>query len=83
MKKTVEVTFNVRVAIDETKFTPEFMQDFREFFYGFNTLDEHIKHIAGLKAEGALIEDFTEGYGKLSDMGIKADIYDITVEIEE
>lgn len=81
MKKIVEVNFGVRVIIDETKFTPEFMQEFREYFYDFKTIDDHVKHLAQLEVRGLLDDEFTEGYGKLSDMGIKVEVIDTTMEI--
>ena len=70
--KTVIVEQTIRVTVDESKFTPEFMQEFRESFYDFDTLDDHIKHLGQLCARG-IADDFSfiEGYGKASDMGIK------------
>ena len=70
--KQVTVTQTIRVTVDESKFTPEFMREFRQSFYEFDSLDDHIKHLAQLCARG-IADDFSfiEGYGKASDMGIK------------
>ena len=71
-KKTVYVTLTIDVEVDETKFTDEFMQEFRETFYQFNGLDDHIEHRAQLHARGIYDDDsFIEGYGQASDMGIR------------
>ncbi|EIM25696.1 hypothetical protein [Microvirga lotononidis] len=83
MKKTVEVTMIVEVEVDESKFTPEFMREFRESFYDFHEVEDHIMHIAQLEARGLLSPRFTEGYGPLADMGIKADVVDQSQEIPE
>lgn len=74
MKRLVEVTFYVDVEMDETKFTPEFMEEFRKYFFPFDCLDDHACHIAQLAAREVLDEKFTEGYGPLKDMGIKANV---------
>lgn len=72
MRKIVEVTQTIEVEIDEKKFTPEFMQDFRKHFYDFNSVDDHIKHIAQMEARGLIQSEdaFVEGYGNLDAMGI-------------
>lgn len=70
-KKTVRVIQEIEVDLDETKFTPEFMAEFRESFYPFTTLDEHRCHLAQIFARG--IGDgasFIEGYGPAKGMGI-------------
>jgi len=73
MKRTVEVTTFVEVEIDESQFTPEFMEAFRASFFPFHTLEDHIEHLAQLQARGAIgwIDSFVEGYGRLDKMGIK------------
>ena len=70
--KDIEVTITVRVSVDETKFTPEFMRDFRETFYPFHSLDDHIQHLAQMEAREMISgpTDFVEGYGQLDEMGI-------------
>jgi hypothetical protein len=74
----VEVRSYVEVRLDETKFTPEFMQEFRDSFYPFMTLKAHAEHLAQLAARELIPENspeaFVEGYGKIQDMGISIDI---------
>lgn len=77
---TVEVAQVVTVELDETKFDEAFMQEFREGFYRFHTLEQHAEHIAQLEARG-LIEPFIEGYGPAEDMGIKATAVVESIEI--
>jgi hypothetical protein len=81
MKKTVEVRFLVDVEVDETKFTEQWMKDFRESFYPFYDIDDHIKHIAQLEAREILTPVFVEGYGALKTMGIKAEVVGAEMEI--
>jgi hypothetical protein len=73
MKKRVNVVVEVLVEVDESKFTDEFMKEFRDSFYDFNSIDDHILHLAQLYARG--IADsrngFIEGYGESTDFGIK------------
>ncbi len=70
--KTVTVVQSIRVTVDERKFTPEFMREFRDSFYDFDTLNEHIMHLGQLCARG-IVDDFSfiEGYGRANLMGIK------------
>ena len=70
---TVEVTQTITVTLDETKFTPEFMAEYRESFYDYNTIEDHAKHLAFLEASGMVSHGsaFIEGYGSMSNMGIK------------
>lgn len=75
--KTVEVTQIVNVTIDETKFDEQFMAEFRRYFFDYDRLDDHITHLAQLHARGISDEnDFIEGYGPASGMGIKFKIID-------
>ncbi|MGX5776498.1 hypothetical protein [Methylorubrum zatmanii] len=71
------------VTVDETKFTPEFMEEFRKSFFPFHTIDEHIGHIGQLAARGMLRDDFIEGYGPPAAFGIKVsdpdDLFDFEV----
>lgn len=72
MKYRVYMTQYIDVELDETKFTEEFMEEFRDMMYNYTTIEEHVEHLAQLKARG-LIEHFNpfiEGYGPASDMGI-------------
>lgn len=81
MKRTVEVILQVTVEIDETKLTPKWMEEFRQHFFPFETVDEHVEHLAQLEARGVLNGDFIEGYGPRGDMGIKISEADV-VEVE-
>jgi hypothetical protein len=74
------VSIEVEVEIDDAKFDEAFMTEFRESFYPFYTVKQHVEHIAQLEARG-LLEDFTEGYGPNKDMGIKARTDDWEVEV--
>lgn len=71
--KTYEVevvkTSVVEVTIDETKFTPEFMQEFNSYMFKAD-MDEHIKTLAYHAAYDDS-ETFIEGYGNLKEMGIE------------
>lgn len=70
--KKVQVTITVDVSVDETKFTPEFMREFRGSFYKFDTIDDHIKHLGQMYVRRLYDNgDFIEGYGPTEDMGIK------------
>lgn len=81
MTRNVEVTFLVEVTVDETKFTPQFLAEYATALQDFD-LEGHIKHIAFLEVQDLLQPEFTEGYGKLSEMGITATVYDSEMEIE-
>lgn len=84
MKKIVRVTQDVEVEIDEAKFSPEFMKEFRESFYKFNTLDEHLEHLAQLEARGVIRGDnFIEGYGDPKGMGISMHVELCETEVIE
>jgi len=74
MRIKVTTVHYVNVEIDESKFTDEFMQEFRSDFYNFWTIGDHVKHIARLYANGGVSEfdkqHFIEGYGAQCEMGI-------------
>lgn len=80
MKKNVTVTFDINIEVDETKFTNEYMETFRKYFYEFETIEEHIQHLAKLEARW-MLED-SEGYD-IRGMGIKAQIMNVETEIED
>ena len=82
MKRTVLVSMEVEVTVDEAEFTPEFMAEFQASFFDFDTVEEHICHIAQLEAREVLRRDFTEGYGPLSKMGIVAEVVPYSLETE-
>lgn len=76
-KFTVIVEQQVEVELDEGKFDDAFMQEFREGFFPFDSLEEHAQHIAQLVARGVVElgwerADFIEGYGHAHEMGISA-----------
>lgn len=83
MEKYVKVISTVKVIVDETKFTPQFLKEFRECFCDLQTIDEHIQRLAKLKVGGHCDQDFVEGYGSQEDMGISLEIEDIESEIED
>jgi hypothetical protein len=78
----IEVRQIVRVTLDETKFTPEFMAEFRQSFYPFDTIERHAEHLGQLVARGVhdlspySPDEFVEGYGAIGEMGISAEIVD-------
>jgi hypothetical protein len=76
-KFIVEVVQNVAVTVDKSKFTEEFMEEFRKSFSPFYEIDEHINHLAYLYARGVVDDnEFIEGYGEAADMGIKFEFID-------
>lgn len=84
MKATVVVTQTIEVEVDETKFTPEFMAEFREHFYNFHTMKEHVGHLGQLYARD-LVDEYTifiEGYGDVKKLGIVFNAIDIDVGVE-
>ena len=88
MVKDVEVviTKRVRVTLDESKFDQTFLAEFRESFYPFRTLNEHIEHLAQLEARELVSDgfdeyEFIEGYGPRSEMGIELKTIDVDVEM--
>ena len=68
------ITQFVCVKLDESKFTPEFLREYCENFCDLPTIEDHRRHLAKMFAHG-LIEgrdnEFVEGYGVLSEMGIE------------
>ncbi len=75
------VSIEVEVEIDDSKFDEAFMAEFRESFYPFYDIERHVEHIAQLEARG-MLNDFTEGYGPIKDMGIKARTVTWEVEVQ-
>lgn len=72
--RDVEVRQVIRVTVDADKFDQQFMEEFRASFFRFDTIDEHLHHLAQLTARG-IIDDcnkkqFVEGYGPLDEMGV-------------
>lgn len=81
--KDVEVVQIVRVTVDETKFTPEFLEAWPEVFYPFTTIEQHMEHLAQLEARGLIGggDSFIEGYGQQQDFGIKTEVIDQSQDI--
>lgn len=74
MKRTVKVERWVDVTVDDAKFTPEFMTEFRKHFYDFRTVEDHMLHLGQLRARGMIdLNRPVEGYGMLSDFGVVFD----------
>ena len=70
--RTVLVTVPVDVTLDESKFTPEFLEQFRQDFYDIDTIDGHAEHLAQMYARDVHgSREFIDGYGPTADMGIK------------
>lgn len=71
MKCIVHVEQSCRVVVDAAKFTPQFMEEFKETFYRFDSIEDHIKHLGQLHLRGlANNHSFIEGYGQAAEMGI-------------
>jgi hypothetical protein len=49
------------VELDENIFNQEFIEHFKKYFFDYETLEEHAKHIAQFRARFG--ERFIEGYG--------------------
>lgn len=80
----VNVTQTVEVTLDESKFSKEFLEEFKEYFYDFDDMEEHAKHLAQLKARELIDYDgFIEGYGNIEDMEISLEITDQFESIED
>lgn len=83
MKHRVTVVFEVEVEIDESKLTPEFLEEFRKDFYDFDSEQDHAHHLAQLYVRGIAqpYNNFIEGYGMSDDFGIKFRTVDQWYEI--
>lgn len=72
ISKDVFVKFRVCVTVDESKFTEEFMENFRKHFFPFYTIDDHLEHLAyNYISNGVDENSFIEGYGLAKNFGIK------------
>ena len=77
------VTQVITVEVDESKFTPQFLKEFREQIYELDTLDDHLEFLAEKYATGRIqghAHEFVEGYGRLGDMGIL--LGEVSCEVE-
>ena len=83
--KTLTVTQDITITVDESKFTPEFMANFNRYFHELNTVEDHMKYLAEVYARGIVTSygDFLEGYGPLDKMGIKFERENIDVSDPE
>jgi len=81
--KKVRVTQYIEVTVDESKMGDEFLDDFSKTFFPFADIDDHILHIAQLRARGIfdLKNAFVEGYGRIDKMGISASVVGQSEEI--
>ena len=83
----VEVVQLVEVTLDETKFTEEFMEEFRESFFPFFDIEDHAEHIAQLHARDVyqgMRNEFVEGYAVIDkEFGVKVKVLDTTTEIRD
>jgi hypothetical protein len=72
----VEVRQRFRVTLDETKFTPEFAEEYERYIGFMDGIEDHARHLAQLEARGIDTTQFVEGYGETAAMGIKVeDLY--------
>jgi len=72
VEKTFNVIQEVKVQVDESKFTEEYLKVFRECFYDFEDINDHMEHLAQGYARGLWDgNSFIEGYGNAKDMGIQ------------
>lgn len=84
MQVTVEVRQTVRVSVDESKFTPEFMREFQDMMHPIDSVAEHATWLGELYARGIVDDgpsEFIEGYGRPADMGIKFEQVEVSSEI--
>lgn len=69
--KKVIVTQQVKIKVDKSKFTDEFMEEFSRYFYDFQTIDDHIKNLARVYLQNGELPAFIEGYGDPNEYGIE------------
>lgn len=62
-KVKVERVDEYVIEFDENVINKEFIDSFKEYFYDFDTLEEHAEHIAQFRARFG--ERFIEGYGNV------------------
>jgi hypothetical protein len=82
----VLVKQTVKVELDETKFTPEFLEEFAAHFFDYECVEQHAEHIGQLAAREVYAfnrhrpTEFVEGYGEIGKFGITAEV--INTELE-
>lgn len=62
-KVRVERVDEYEIEFDENIINKEYIEDFKKYFYSFDTLEEHAEHIAQFRARFG--ERFIEGYGNV------------------
>lgn len=81
----VDITQRLYVEIDESKFTAEWLADFRKTFYKLNDIVDHVEFLAKLEARGVIhTQDqdcFIEGYGQASDFKLKITKGEMDVDV--
>ncbi|HEX7927317.1 MAG TPA: hypothetical protein VF678_06985, partial [bacterium] len=84
--RRVLVSQVVEVTVDESKFDAAFMQTFRDTITDFDTIEQHVLHLAQLAARGVIHEfddhHMIEGYGPRRSMGIALRIVPEETETE-
>lgn len=79
------VNQTISVEVDESKFTPKFLADFSEYITEMENIEDHRKYLAEIFAQGLIhgypTED-VEGYGRLSEMGIRLSRVCLEVDAE-
>lgn len=83
--KVIIVTQHIKVTVDETKFTPTFMENFTRHFHPCEDVEAHMRHIATSYARGIIdsSSQFLEGYGELTNFGVKLKREDTEAEVVE
>lgn len=76
MKRKFEVevvrTDKFVIEVDDSVITEEWMAQFRNVFYDFRTIEEHVEHVAQLRARFCsqnLYGGLMEGYGDVANKG--------------
>ena len=79
-KTTVTVEIELEVEFDPDKFTEDFQKDFKQSFWPYDTIKEHLEHLVGNHVSGVdtrvwdkdleKFRTFAEGYGYLDEMNI-------------
>lgn len=80
----VEVTQSIKVTVDETKFTPEFNQEFSSVMWDVDDIEDHVENLAKMQAREMIgLDHFVEGYGDIRKMGCAVQTLSIEADIEE
>lgn len=68
-KCTVTRTDEYEIEIDETIYNKEWMEKFSSYMYDFNSLSQHVEHLAQYQARLGSGASFIEGYGYVNRNG--------------